>query len=295
MLSKLRIRLLKLFSFLFGVKFAKTVDTWYRFGRLLNLRKPVTLADKVAYLELTEDLAKKAFCTDKYLVRSYIVEKGLRDILVPIYQSAVQSFDEIDLQKLPSSFVIKATHGSGMNLIVLDKDKVNWEFCKSEIAKWLTIKFGEKYIEPHYLNINPRIYVEQYLGGGIKSQFPTDYKIHCLNGVPTFFQVISQKNSNQTKELMDLYDTRWNSLNHGLRQYHSVYPGNNQVGKPRQLERMLEIAKILSRDFKYVRVDLYVINDRIYFGELTFTPSQCVFPYFTDEFLLEMGYRLNIQ
>jgi hypothetical protein len=114
-----------------------------------------------------------------------------------------------------------------------------------------------------------------------------DYKIHCLNGIPEFVLLCSERN----KELkLNLYDLNWNPIY----EIQGKHKNNKEFPKPSKLKRMIEISRILSEDFKFVRVDLYQIGDKIYFGELTFTPDGGILSYFTDKFDLECGKLLRL-
>lgn len=113
--------------------------------------------------------------------------------------------------------------------------------------------------------------------------------------MPEFIQVITDKSeANEAKTRMHLFDTNWNFLKNAVKGYNHTLPGSGNVAKPKKLKEMLEIAKSLSSEFKYVRVDLYYVEVKIYFGEMTFIPSGCVFPYLSDDFLLKMGGKLKI-
>lgn len=276
-----------------GVDAAKVFDTLLRDRKLLNLKKPQTLAEKVSYIELHEQSPLAPACTDKYAVRQYIADKGLADILIPIYGEAYTDFDEIDFDKLPDAFVIKATHGCKMNYLVPDKSKLNKEECRRAIKRWLNTTYGTYSMEPHYYTIAHRVYIEKYLGDAGKL---IDYKFHCLNGVPRFVLVCSDRKSDGNKAMQvtrDLYDTDWQPIDE-IVTMGAEKPGSGKLKKPACFDTMVSIARTLSADFKFVRVDLYELDGKIYFGELTFTPAHCVFPHFSDKFNREMGELLHI-
>ena len=172
---------LKLLGALFGVGFAKKIDTKLRFKRTLNLKKPQTLADKVAYLELYSQNDLASVCTDKFAVREYVKQKGLEHILVPAVGGAWSSAEAVDFTSLPDSFVLKATHGCKMNYIVPHKTEFDEKKCVTEMKKWLSTTYGTYSVEPHYAKIPHRIYAEEYLGD-ISNLI--DYKFHCINGEP---------------------------------------------------------------------------------------------------------------
>ena len=276
-----------------GIDSAKKFDTKLRFGRKLNLKSPKTLADKVAYIELHDQSPLASDCTDKYAVREYLTDKGLEDILVPLVGGPWNSSEEIDFSSLTDSFVLKATHGCKMNYIVQDKSDLDLNKCRNAIDAWLKIKYGTYSVEPHYEDIKPRIYAEKYLG---EMSDMVDYKIHCLNGVPQFVLTTSNRNIDEDGSMsvsLDIFDMEWNPI-FEIEDYKNEKAGNGNVKKPKNFDEMKRIAEKLSADFKFVRVDLYEIEDRVLFGELTFSPACCVFPYFTEKFLSEMGEKLQL-
>ena len=276
-----------------GVDAAKIFDTLLRDHRLLNLKNPQTLSDKVSYIELHEQSPLAPSCTDKYAVRQYIADKGLSDILIPIYGGAYTDFDEIDFDSLPDSFVIKATHGCKMNYLVPDKSRFDREDCRREVRRWLNTTYGTYSMEPHYYTIAHRVYIEKYLS---RAEELVDYKFHCLNGEPRFVLVCSDRKSDGGKAMQvtrDLYDTHWQLIDE-IVTMGDEKRGSGAMKKPERFEEMVSIARTLSADFKFVRVDLYELDGQIYFGELTFTPAHCVFPHFSDRFNREMGKLLHI-
>lgn len=280
-------------SKIFGVDFAKEFDTKFRRHRPLNLKNPTSLADKVSYIELHKQSPLASLCTDKYAVRDYIKEKGLEDILIPVVGGPWSNVDEIDFDSLPSRFVLKATHGCKMNYIVSDKSKLDIDDCKKALSKWLNTTYGTYSMEPHYLSIPHRIYAEEYLDDVSKL---TDYKFHCANGNPLFVLTVSNRKYNGDKGMsltFDMFDINWKPIE-GMIADKKEVPGNGSTPKPKTYDRMLEISKILSKDFDFVRVDLYERNEKVLFGELTFTPDGCIFPNFPQSFLEEMGSKLKI-
>ena len=230
-------------------------------------------------------------CTDKAEVRKYVVQKGFKDILIPIILEPTDSVDKIDFKKLPETFILKATHGCRMNYIVKDKNRLDEEECKGVMRKWLQTTYGTYSMEPHYLSIPPRIYAEQYIEdmNGL-----IDYKFHCLNGKPEFCLVCSGRSDKKGESmgvLLSLFDMEWNFIDE-IVDYKNEKRGPSDIPKPKQFDRMKEIAAELSKDFKFVRIDLYEYEGKILFGEMTFSPACCVFPYFSDAFDKAMGKKL---
>ena len=274
-------------SKLFGVDTAKKFDTRLRFQRDLNLNQPKSLADKVTYLELHDPSPLAPKCTDKSAVWQYVEEKGYEDILVPVVGGPCSKIEEVDFTTLPESFVFKAPHGCKMNYLVPEKGKMDKKKCVNEMSKWLKTTYGTYSMEPHYLKIPHRIYAEEYLADANKL---IDYKFYYMNGISQFVLVCcdgvtTELGNNVSRHILDM---NWEPLK-GLTDETA-----DVVKKPEHLEQMIEIARKLSADFKFVRVDLYDINGKVYFGELTFSPTNGVFSHYTQEFLDEMGAKLVI-
>lgn len=273
---------LELTNRFWGPENAKILDTLVRFKRKLNLRSPRDLAEKIAWLEYNDPHPLKVQCTDKWAVRDYVRSKGLEHILVPVYGDVHVSVDTLDLSLLPDAFVIKATHGCGMNEICTDKSKIDMDLLQSKLNTWLTTTYGIHSFEPHYKEIPHRFYIEQYLGDG---DAMIDYKFFCYHGVPSFVEICSNRKSSLK---LALYDMDWNRI-HGIT---SKRDTPNTFVRPEVFETMKTIAMRLSEDFAFVRVDLYAIQKHIYFSELTFTPAACVLPNFKKSFLLSEGEKL---
>ena len=213
--------------------------------------------------------------------------------MIPIVGGPWEYVADVKLDDLPKRYVLKATHGCKMNYIVENKNSVNEEACRKEMQRWLDTTYGVYSMEPHYINIPHRIYAEEFLDF---QKDLIDYKIHCLNGIPTFFVVSSERQSNgddamQVKQ--EIYDMDWNPI-FEVKTSGREIPGGGKIPRPQCFDEMIEIAKKLSEDFEFVRVDLYEINGKVYFGELTFSPFSCVFAIFSDEFNKEMGKKLKI-
>lgn len=213
--------------------------------------------------------------------------------MVPLVGGPWNKEEDVDFANLPNSFAIKATHGCKMNYLVPDKSKMNISKCRQEMQRWLATTYGGYSLEPHYLSIPHRIYAEEFLEN---SNQLIDYKIHCLNGKPEFILVCSDRKANGDAAMqvtLDLFDLKWQHIPELIPSGAEV-AGDGSMPKPEKLTEMLEIAERLAKDFKFVRVDLYELNGKIYFGELTFTPGCCVLPYFTKKFDLEMGQKLKL-
>lgn len=278
---------------LLGQDKTKELDARLRFHRKLNLKHPQTLADKVSYLSLHKVSSLVVTCTDKWAVRSFVAGKGLSDILIPIYGTAVSRPEDVDFSLFPQQFVLKATHGCRMNYICTDKSQLDETHCRKTMAHWLATTYGTYSMEPHYRTIAHRVYCEAFLA---PPEELIDYKFHCIHGEPTFILVCSQRGDDAGRGsavAMRLYDVTWQPID-GLRVNGGHVPGSQEVPKPEGFQRMLDIARILSKDFDFVRVDLYQVKGKIYFGELTFTPANGVFASYQDWLLEQQGKLLRL-
>lgn len=261
-------------------------------GGDLSWDNPQTLNEKIQWLKVYGDTSLWVKCADKYLVREYVKECGLSDLLVPLY-GVYKSADDIDFSALPSSFVLKANNGSGDSIIVRDKTQIDEQKIKGQLQKDLNRKFGLYTAEYHYLKISPRLVAEKLLVDEVRpNESLIDYKLWCFNGEPYVCFVVS----NRTKEYfhMSLYDLEWSAIKGKL-----VYSSHCKeemcaIPKPKTWHKMLEAARILSKGIPQVRVDFYEIQGELYFGEMTFTSAGGFMRYFTHDFLLEMGGKVDL-
>ena len=289
MIKKIYGCVLRVLTAVCGIDFAKQFDGYLRFRRKLNLKNPQTLSDKVTYLFLHRITPLMSACTDKWAVRDYVAGKGLGDILIPAAGGPWSRSEDIDFAALPEKFIFKATHGCKMNYPVKAKSKLNQAACKCTLEKWLRTTYGSFSLEPHYKAIPPRIYAEELLDvpNGL-----IDYKFHCTNGEPQFVLVCRDRHLGADGSMhatLELFDCNWNSYCSEV-----LPPCQPTQPAPSQLKRMVEVSRILAADFPFVRVDLYEVNGKIYFGELTFSPASGLFGHFSDAFITEMGKRLTL-
>lgn len=265
-----------------------------RFHKFLNLKNPKTLNEKIQYLSFRTDTSRWTPLSDKHAVREYIKEKGLEDILIPQF-AHYTSADQIDFSKLPSQFVIKTTHGSGDVLIVNDKSKFDQNKVRQYFAKMLKHKYGELEGGQHYMRLTPGITVEALLEIGKEadnfSKSLVDYKFWCFNGEPQWCWICYNRDKHNKDTI--LYDNNWNPHFEYLL-FPPSYSKGTPFDKPKNFERMLEICRILSNGFPCVRVDLYNIDGKIYFGELTFTSHGGMMVNYTSEWLLKTGSEVKL-
>jgi hypothetical protein len=224
--------------------------------------------------QLKPEFKRFAQYADKIKVRDYVSSKGLADILPKVYQ-VVKDANQIDFDALPDRFVLKTNHGCGSHIICRDKSLLNKNEAITSLNK--TVKTIYSITEPHYKYIEPVIYAEEFIDDK-KHQVPIDYKFMVSRGEVINILVCSERNTG-TKS--SVYDTNWNNISNicVYKYYHK------DVTKPKNLNKMINIAQILGADFDFVRVDLYDTGQAIFFSELTFTPTGGFMHNYTDSFL----------
>lgn len=274
-----------------------------RLNREVNLENPKRFNDKLQWLKLNwhDPLAEK--CVDKFKVRGYVREKIGDEYLNELY-GVYESVKEIDINKLPKSFVLKATHGSGLNIICEDKNSLNWKKEFWKMRRWLRYNHFWLTREWPYKNIKPRIIAEKYLEG--EDGFPPkDHKIFCFNGEPKLICVDFDKYDENVKKRdvqikedglklglkRNVYDIDWNLLDV---QIMGLNDPSVKFSKPDNFEKMIEFSKILSEPFPHVRVDFYNYEGNVLFGELTFFDTSGTPRIIPEEFEMKMGEWLDL-
>lgn len=234
-----------------------------KLGYDLNLASPQTFSEKIQWIKVYGKPERFSRYVDKYNVRQYVKERIGDQYLIPLI-GVYNKVNQINWSQLPDSFVMKTTHGATWNIVVKDKAKVNWGNAKMRLRKWLGLRYYLITGESNYRNIKPRIVIEEFINdptGDLK-----DYKFFCFQGEPAFIQVDGTRFTNHQR---DLFDLDWNKIPVRLKYKNFI----ESPPKPARLAEMIQVARQLSEGLPFVRVDLYYTNDRIYFGELTFTPG----------------------
>ena len=256
-----------------------------KMGRKLNLKNPERFTEKLQWYKLYYRNPIMHKCVDKYEVRKYIKSKGLESILNKLY-GVYERPEEIDFDKLPNKFVIKTTSGSGgQNVYVCeDKSKLNITELISKLKYWLKLNpkksFGREWA---YESTNNRIIVEKYLEGNDEGLSGiNDFKFFCYNGKVEYIVFDGDR---YVRHKRSFYDRNWNYIDIQS----DCDKLDNIIKKPKNLKEMIEVAEKLSSDFPFVRVDLYSIKGKIYFGELTFYPWTGYVQYDPDEFDYDLG------
>ena len=239
----------------------------YNHGKFLNLANPKTFNEKIQWIKLYDRNPLMTLYADKYEVRKIVEKKIGPHVLNELY-GVFESPDEIDFDSLPESFVLKATHGSGWNIIVKNKSVLKRKKAKKRMKKWLGRSFYTKKREWAYKDILPRIVCEKYMQNEDGSL--NDYKFYCFNGEPLFIQADFNKYSGHGRAF---YDSEWQKLDFFLAKNRKVRRYEEDFKRPDSLTDMVQIAGALSSDFAFARVDLYEFEGKTVFGEVTFYPK----------------------
>ena len=244
-------------------------------GQWINWKNPRTFTEKLQWLKVYDYKPEYTRMVDKLAAKEYVAERIGEQYIIPTL-GVWNCVDDIDWNSLPSQFVLKTTHGGGGCGVVVCRDKST--FDKREAINKLKISMrtnaGQTYREKPYLNVPRKIIAEKFMSEskmeeGMVDTDLSDYKFFCFDGEPRYCQVIRDR---RTKETIDFYDMEWNHLPFvGLNPYASN--GIATVAKPQHLDTMIEICRKLSKNMKFSRIDLYVIDGNEYFGEITLYPA----------------------
>ncbi len=258
-------------------------------GRSFDWDNPQTLNEILTRRKISSDTSLWSQLADKHAVREYVESRGLSSILVGSY-GVWDDARQIDFEALPESFIIKPTNGCAKYMIVRDKSTLDLASTCDRVNSWLHNRFGYSSVEPHYLRIKPRIIIEELLQAPSEDLHQSasliDYKWYCFNGHVTYAFVASNRSQKAHSYQMAIYDTEW--VDHS----HFASKGNKEIGlvpRPERLEEMVSICECLSAGLPFVRVDLYEVGGKVYFGELTMTPNAGCSTTQTAEFDRLMG------
>lgn len=255
--------------------------------RKINYTAPELLDEKLLILREKQYHKNPLItqCSDKYAVREYIESKGcgstLND-LIGVYSSV----DEIDWDALPNQFAIKCTHGSGYNIIVSNKSKENKTDIFRQLNYWMAENYAVISSEQQYYNIPPRIIIEKYLQSE-DGKLPVDYKFFSSRGKVICCLLVTGRENKIERIYVDKAFHNLNLVNE--------YTGKDYTAlKPESFDEMVQISQKLSRDFPFVRVDLYDLDGKVIFGELTFTPHGCNHEYLSDDAQKWIGGQITL-
>ncbi|MBN1508290.1 MAG: hypothetical protein JW955_15690 [Sedimentisphaerales bacterium] len=293
--------------------YLRLVHLW-KFKKPPHIRRPVTLNEKLLWKKLYGYQPVHTTITDKYAVREWVAGKIGPDYLIPLL-GVFDSVNDLSLEHLPDAFIIKVSRGSGQNLIVRDKDMVDERQVRRLLRGWMKKNHYHLSKERQYKDIKPRLIVEKLLTDP-EGLVPMDFKFHCFHGQVEMIQVDIDRFGDHRR---NFYDTDWNLLaftwsawGHpsgepagrvvnlesglaGLLKRGPLWPNGQPVERPDKLPEMIHIARTLSAEFDYIRVDLFHFDGKVYFGELTLHPGGGWERFYPPEYDRFFGDKLHLK
>ena len=230
----------------------------------LDLENPKTYNEKLQWLKLHDHNPLYTTLVDKYKVKRWVADIIGEEYVIPTL-TMWHSADDIDISSLPKRFVLKCNHDSGSVIVCKDKARFDLNAAKELFKKALKKNFYYHSREWPYKNVKPCVFAEAYMEDETTHDLP-DYKFFCFNGEAKSLFIASERMNNNTETRFDFFDRQFNHID-----VTNGHPNADKLPeKPVSYEQMLEIADKLSEGIPHVRVDLYEINGKVYFGEMTF-------------------------
>ncbi len=239
-----------------------------KMGYELDLENPKTFNEKLQWLKLHDRKPEYTLLVDKFAVKAHIAKTLGPEYIIPTLGDW-KSFDEIDFSQLPDRFVLKCPHDSGGLVICKDKAKLNMVAARKKMTRSLKRNFYYWAREWPYKDVPARIFAEQYMEDSAGKGDLTDYKLHFFHGECKAIMVGKNRYGKNGLD-NDYYTPEWEHFDFTRGHSHNAEIPNE---RPEQLDEMLRLGKILAKDYPFVRIDFYVINGKIYFGEITFYPG----------------------
>lgn len=270
----------------------------YVFKKSLDLKNPRDLNEKIIWAKLYSDTSRWTELADKYRVRGYVESLGLGDTLVKLYDVWYKK-EDVNLDALPDKFIIKANNGDGKgtNKIINKAEFTNPNKKReliSMVDEWLHRRnIGALHAEPQYKGMKPCVVVEEVLPLEKGATSLTDYKMWCFNGKCYYTWICNDRSAGGNSAHVMTYDMDWNA-HPEFSVFNSDYLRGDIIPKPKNFDKMVGIAEKYSKGFPELRVDLYNIDGKIYFGELTFTSQGGFMDFFTPEFNRILGDKFDI-
>lgn len=270
----------------------------YVFKKPIDLKNPKDLNEKILWAKLFSDTSKWTELADKYRVRQYVEDLGLGQYLVKLYAVWFDA-KEVNFDTLPETFIIKANNGDGKGTNKIIRKAELTEEKKAELVEmideWLHRKnIGALHAEPQYKGMKPCVIAEEVLPCDPGTTTLTDYKIWCFNGKAYYVWICNDRSKGGNSAHVMTYDLDWNA-HPEFSVFNSDYLRGEIMPKPKNFEEMIQVAEKLSQGFPELRVDLYNVQGKIYFGELTFTSQGGFMDFYTPEFNLELGRKFDIK
>ncbi len=270
-------------------KIVINMENFFAYKKFVSRKNPKYFGEKIQWIKLYGHLERYGKYVDKYKVREYVKDAIGEEYLIPLL-GVYEKAEDIDYDKLPKSFVLKLNNGSGCNLIVKDKSKLDIQKTNKLLRKWLKLDYYRIKKEDQYKYVKNLILCEKYITD--KKGELLDYKYFCFNGKPELVKVDFDRFSSHKA---NYYDINWNFQRMKERRVGGVYENyNGDFSVPKNSSKMLLIAEQLCKDFNFVRVDIYNVDGKIYFGELTLTPASGRNPFTPIEKDIEIASKMEI-
>ena len=235
------------------------------FHKKLDLKHPKTYNEKLQWMKLYDRNPLYRTLVDKFAVRAYVAEHVSEEYLIPMVGGPWTDPEQIDFDALPDQFVLKCNHGSTTNIICKDKRKLDIPAARAKLKKWLGMSWFWYGREWPYKDLPPCIYAERYMEDENDREL-RDYKFFCFDGKPECIMVTTDRTDGSTETHADFFDMDYNHL-----PFHKKHPNAPVTpAKPRNFEAMKALAAKMSAGLPAVRIDLYDVNGKVYFGEYTF-------------------------
>jgi hypothetical protein len=276
------------FLFYLNPRISPNIIFRHVFKRNINWSNPRNLQEKTLWLLFNKDTSLWTFCADKYKVREYVTTCGCEDSLVKLY-GMWTNINQINFESLPERFILKSNNGCGTNLVVKNKDELNYDKTIKILNSWLKKPYGYNGSQLHYLKIEPCIIAEELLEqSDINSVALVDYKVWCFNGKAECIIVIFNRTKDKYSQIV--YNLKWENISSKVYKNESCY-SKSDIPKPKSFLKMIEYAERLSKKFPQVRVDFYDIKGKLYFGEMTFTAG---YGDLSEEYYEYLGDKIKI-
>lgn len=256
-------------------------------GYDLNLVNPQTFNEKIQWLKLHDHNLEYVKMVDKYLVKGYVSDLIGEEHIIPLL-GVWDNPEEIDFDSLPDQFVLKCNHTSGVGICICkDKSMINKKNVIKELRRGMQDDYYIHGREWPYKYVDRKIIAEKYMvdESGVELK---DYKVFCFDGEPRLIQVDFNRFTDHHR---NLYSPSWKFIDKEI-----LYPNdpNHQIAKPKCLDELLRFSSILSKNIPFVRTDFYIINNKIYFGEMTFYHGSGMEPFRPLDFGVELGNMIHL-
>lgn len=291
LVRRILLALLKKIYFLFSDKKFLEYRFYLEMGKKLDLKNPKTMNEKLQWLKLYNRKPEYTDMVDKIRVKDYVAKKIGDSVIIPTL-AVWNNVGEINLDILPEKFVLKTNHGGGNLGVVIchDKSKFDLEQAKKKIDKNFNEDIYPLHKEYPYLGIRKKILAESLLETRDGSEIK-DYKFYCFDGYVDSVMVCMDRQIGDAK--FYFFDKDWNLKRYNKRGKEA--PADFTLPKPENMDRMFEIASELSKGIPFLRVDLYNVDGKIYFGETTFFPASGFDPNYLEETDRYFGSKINLE